>query len=780
MNGDSASRLPSVLQYTFYKDSDFGAARLHPLGGPTYGGTLVHLYLIDDRLHVDLGGAAHGPTCRFAHGEQTTLVSANLTDCGGSRACGGGHRSLTCVAPRYVGVVDDTFVDTRVEVSINGQHFSSSGLTFRQYDPSAWRVLSLAPRGGPLTGNTSVELRGALLQPLGDVRCRFGNVTQDELVASMDADASVEATVDQTGSQVTCVSPPHWRRTQGTQHVEVELTLNGQDYMRMGALGIFTFYAVDEPEFGLSVQQLTPNGGPSDGGTIVTVLGSGFANLGGLLCVFEGEPVVTATISSQPNLITCKTPSISVLRSDASELRTLEVTLNGQRHASTLAGAVFRFYNSSSFHIVRLHPLGGPTYGGTLVHLYLIDDRLHVDLGGAAHGPTCRFAHGEQTTLVSANLTDCGGSRACGGGHRSLTCVAPRYVGVVDDTFVDTRVEVSINGQHFSSSGLTFRQYDPSAWRVLSLAPRGGPLTGNTSVELRGALLQPLGDVRCRFGRAFNEEADGTVDQTGQVTCVSPPHWQQSHAPHEVEVELTLNGQDYLRIGAHGIFTFFDVNAPASGLSVQQLTPNGGPSAGGTLVIVRGSGLVNFGRLLCLFEGEHAVNATMVDGEALMCQSPPTSPTTAFEPRSLEVSLNGQLQARTSAGVSFTYFRSGVDVRVSRIYPRGGRPEGGTLITVTGVGFRDLDHGRGLGCAFGAAPLTPARLSSGTEEASELLCESPPVTAANIDGVCGAVTRVAFRVTLNGNNSIAVTHNGSNGSQLALTQDEVEFVYHEL
>eukprot|EP00900_Chrysochromulina_parva_P017045 jgi/Chrpa1/25341/Chrysochromulina_OHIO_Genome00026959-RA len=170
----------------------------------------------------------------------------------------------------------------------------------------------------------------------------------------------------------------------------------------------------------------------------------------------------------------------------------------------------------------------------------------------------------------------------------------------------------------------------------------------------------------------------------------------------------------------------------------------------------------------------------MVDSEALICQSPPTSPTTAFEPRSLEVSLNGQLQARTSAGVNFTYFRSGVDVRVSRIYPRGGRPEGGTLITVTGVGFRDLDHGRGLGCAFGAAPLTPARLSSGTEEASELLCESPPVTAANIDGVCGAVTRVAFRVTLNGNNSIAVTHNGSNGSQLALTQDEVEFVYHEL
>jgi hypothetical protein len=266
---------------------------------------------------------------------------------------------------------------------------------------------------------------------------------------------------------------------------------------------------------------------------------------------------------------------------------------------------------------------------------------------------------------------------------------------------VDTRVEVSINGQHFSSSGLTFRQYDPSAWRVLSLAPRGGPLTGNTSVELRGALLQPLGDVRCRFGRAFNEEADGTVDQTGsQVTCSSPPHWQQSHAPHEVEVELTLNGQDYMRIGDHGIFTFFDVDAPATGLSVQQLTPNGGPSAGGTLVIVRGSGFVNFGRLLCLFEGEHAVNATMVDSEALICQSPPTSPTTAFEPRSLEVSLNGYADERTSSTVrlppSFTY----VDAVVSRVHPFGGPVMGGTMLTLRG---RNLGDYGGLSCRFAFA-----------------------------------------------------------------------------
>ena len=824
MNGDSASRLTSTLQFTYYKDANFGIARIYPLGGPIQGGTRIHVYLIDDRLLVDLGGTAHGPACRFAYTERSattyvieehvTLVRANLTDCAGSRTCGGGHGSLTCVVPPYTSSTTvDGAADVSVEVTINGQHYTSSGLSIRQYDPSAWRVLSLAPRGGPLSGNTSVVLRSELLQPLGDVRCRFGDVAEAEVLARLDAGvADVDATIDQSTSLVACVSPSHWRQGQGAQHVEIALTLNGQDYFSLWQEAIFTFYPNGKPSHGLSVQELTPNGGPSAGGTLVTVRGTGFVNFGGVLCLFEGEPKVPAFQDAQPDFIACTTPSAFVLQSPTSELRSLEVTLNGQTCAASTSMIAFRYYNASALSIARIYPLGGPIQGGTRIHVYLIDDRLLVDLGGTAHGPACRFAYTERSattyvieehvTLVRANLTDCAGSRTCGGGHGSLTCVVPPYTSSTTvDGAADVSVEVTINGQHYTSSGLSIRQYDPSAWRVLSLAPRGGPLSGNTSVVLRSELLQPLGDVRCRFGDAYNEEVHASLDEAASVvSCVSPPHWQQGalYGTQEVEVELTLNGQDYLSAGMQGAFTYYDVDRPPErtapdagayaggtsarwrhhGRSVRHLTPNGGPSAGGTLVTVRGTGFVNFGGVLCLFEGEAPVNATLVNEEELRCRSPPMTPATAFETRALEVTLNGQRRARTSSGVPFTYFDSASNVRVSSIYPRGGRSVGGTLVTVLGRGFRDLDHGRGLKCAFGEAPLVHARLVGDSD--TRLTCQSPPATDAAAVGVCtDQMTVVPLRITLNGNNSIAPPESNVDSTSWALTQDDVTFSYHD-
>ena len=37
-------------------------------------------------------------------------------------------------------------------------------------------------------------------------------------------------------------------------------------------------------------------------------------------------------------------------------------------------------------------------------------------------------------------------------------------------------------------------------------------------------------------------------------------------------------------------------------------------------------------------------------------------------------------------------------------------------MTVWGAGFRDLDHGAGLSCKFGAAPLVPATLASDADD----------------------------------------------------------------
>ena len=768
LDGEEANSLFAPAPFTFYIDTSFGVSWLHPLGGAVAGGTVVHLYLVDSRLLLDLGGERYGPACRFAYSEpspsldrmipRSTLVRANLTNCEGQRECGAGWGAMLCVAPPYTGPVTHGAADVTIEVTINGEDYTSSGRTFRYYDPSHWRIRSFAPLGGPLPGNTSMLISGDLLQPLGDTRCRFGDDPLTE-----ETNATIESP-----TLVSCVSPPHWIRSDGRQHVDVSVTLNGQDYLYFNGARLFTFYALDEPVYGLSVHHITPNGGPSAGGTTLRVVGSGYADLGlgGLLCRISGEAPVAATQGNEVQVVRCTTPSVGVLRAATSEPRAVEVTVNGQLHALTSSGVPFRFFNSSAFGVSWLYPRGGPISGGTIVHLYLVDNGMLVDLGGEQYGPACRFSYSEpsasrdrivaHSTFVRANLTSCAGQRYCGAGWSAMACIAPPYTGPRVDGASDMTVEVTVNGQDFTSSSRTFRYYDPTEWRVRSFAPLGGPLSGNTSMRLVHSLVQSLGDVRCRFGdHPITQQTNATIETDSLIACVSPPHWEKREGRQHAEVQVTLNGQDYLRFGTQArLFTFYTLDDPVYGLSVQHLSPHGGPQAGGTLVIVTGTGFAELGGLFCTFGREPAVPASLVDDAEIKCLAPASSPSTAFEQAAVELTINGQLHARTSASVAFSYYRP-QDVRVSSIYPHGGTADGGTLVTVYGTGFRDLDHGSGMYCSFGdIPPLMPATVGTATED--WLTCYSPPLLyTSQPPGSCsdGVRPSVPLRLTLNGNNS---------------------------
>ena len=504
----------------------------------------------------------------------------------------------------------------------------------------------------------------------------------------------------------------------------------------------------------------------------------------------------------------------------------LGLSLNGASdEASSIASdaAHFTYYVDTALTISRVHPLGGPTSGGTRLHVYLTDDRLLVDLGGSVHGVYCRFSWTQPSpsrerqeslsVTMHGNLTTCGGARRCGAGWGAIVCESPAYadyggaLSAAGDA--DVTVEVSINGQDFSSGGPSFRFYDPTSWRVHHFEPRGGPLDGNTSMSLHSALLQDLGDVRCRFlgDDGIAAETNATVHAGGSlVSCLSPAHWERSvGAARYTSVDLTLNGQEYLRQMTEpyvGIFTYYPLNDRVVGPSLLRLSPNGGPSLGGTLVRVNGTGLVDAGGLLCHFAGEHAVPASRVDRETIVCRSPPTTLSigAAFEPRVLEVTLNGQLKAQTAGALSFHYYRPEM-VRVSRVYPLGGLSEGGTAVTVWGSGFVELDHGSGLSCVFSDTTLVPATLATNGGAGSQVLtCVSPPrppPERANplapflrkeagsefddrVGFQCAPRPAAAVRITLNGNNSDATS---GHGGPAALTHDEhgnVTFTYHDV
>ena len=471
----------------------------------------------------------------------------------------------------------------------------------------------------------------------------------------------------------------------------------------------------------------------------------------------------------------------------------MTLSLNGDATSTLGSAAPFTFYIDTAFNISRTHPLGGPIRGGTDLHVYLIDERLLVDFGGTAHGPACRFTYVEpspsrhttfeRNVVVPATLSNCGGSRSCGAGWGLLACTMPPHEGPLDTNGVgEVLVEVTINGQHYTTSGSTYRYYDPRTWHTTSFSPFGGPLTGNTTVSIISSHLYPLGDARCRFGDdLLTAEVNASIDAAHVVTCTSPPHWILYDGTKRVELQLTLNGQDYMSVGMqHSIYTFYTLDDARYGLTVRHLSPNGGPSAGGTLVRVDGTGFVDLGGVLCQFAGEPAVPATIVNDLTMLCTSPMTSTHSSFEERSLAVTLNGQLHARTRTSVVPFIYYAWTDVRVSVIYPQGGPLDGNIAVTVWGVGFRDLDHGKGLQCSFGwgSERLVSATLSASAHGGEALICMSPAVRAtqlpASAEQCTGGPTVVPLRISLNGNNSAI----GANGPwALTREDDNVTFTY---
>jgi len=58
------------------------------------------------------------------------------------------------------------------------------------------------------------------------------------------------------------------------------------------------------------------------------------------------------------------------------------------------------------------------------------------------------------------------------------------------------------------------------------------------------------------------------------------------------------------------------------------LSPSCGPKEGGTQITLKGKSFVEigFGVAKCIFDGEYRMNATVLDSNTLVCDSPPLDP----------------------------------------------------------------------------------------------------------------------------------------------------------
>ena len=563
--------------------------------------------------------------------------------------------------------------DKALEVSLNGVDWTNSKRKFTFYDHARVIVSLFEPEGGPMAGGTHLWVHGSGFRSSEHLKCSWDGNTDPLL--------KVEATYINFHT-FKCISPSI--STAGARALEIAF-----DDFHFTSIGRqWTYY---DPDL-LIVSAVDPIGGPVRGGTLIEILGQGFAKLGGM--------------------VQHAAPTFPIDHPEA--------------HRRVDAGTFCKF----SFDAVRA-PRGQDPWCATSAAPHydgLLDSAPYPSEGAAALTRASSSRHmrnhscftvsstpslGRLSSVVQATFTDSG----------RMLCRTPAFAGVLRDNRALLRVHVTLNGDFhdltaLSNSNATYVLYDPREARIHDMMRTGGPNNGSTFVIIYGKLFYdftlrslPGRDhlLQCRFG--FAGQTPATWYDANRVACFSPRIYGLGHR-QSIGVDITYNGQDFLE-GPNPTFTFSPRDAYSidgecrdayggsatgtclnnfTGIAVSELQPFGGPSLGGTHIIVIGRLFAVQGpSIMCKFGNLSMNAATFVNDTALRCIAPPNDNVLgSFEDHSVEVTLNGEPNFLTSSSVPFVYYDHNATVGVSAIYPMAGPKLGGNTITVYGTGFRVL------------------------------------------------------------------------------------------
>jgi hypothetical protein len=237
----------------------------------------------------------------------------------------------------------------------------------------------------------------------------------------------------------------------------------------------------------------------------------------------------------------------------------------------------------------------------------------------------------------------------------SITIVAPAHaVGEVD---------VTVTTEAGTSEAAAFT-YLPE---ITSIDPTSGSESGGEEVELTGVGF--TGATAVTFGGVAGTDIDVENDTTLRV--MTP-----EHAPGAVEVRVTAGGET--NADSDNVMFTFEADPPA----ITGIVPDEGPTAGGTVVTISGSGFT--GATDVVFSVTDATDFTVIDDETISAVAPPHAAGTVF--------VRIQTPDGTSEDVpaaQFTYTTGGPLITI--LDPDEGPTGGGTVVTITGSGFEDVD-----------------------------------------------------------------------------------------
>lgn len=622
----------STAQYTFVPA--LGIRYLWPTNGPVGGGTSISVY------GSGFSSRKNNVLCIFGGDTaQATVAIVRRDD------------ELSCLAPPH-GSGFSSGGAVRVELTNNnGVDRVASPTNFTYVAPI--RLTDVNPSQSGEEGGARVVVAGENFVASPSLSCRFGG-----------QDASPAVFISST--RISCLVPGS---PAGPREVSLTVSNNAQDFAAGSSL-VFTYL----PAF--TVVRREPNAGPVDGGTEISLTGTGLSETGPWACVFSENVAVPATQLSNGQL-RCKSPPQPPGRA------MLRVFRSPSPLASAVSGAIaaaatnslrdfgLNFDYQGNLFISSVEPRSGSALGGTPVTL------RGFGFGDANSTLTCKFGEHNGQWLTSPAVLASHGVAVCSSPPRILS--SGRGAGSVSSVSTSSTplvvsVTLSLNGADFTSRGPQYMYYEPVD--VLGVFPTLGSVNGGTVVTIVGRNFLPSEALSCRFG-AF-AASPGEFISSDTIRCSAPP---SPDGPTKVEISVSNNLVEFSEPSTATRFEYHPQARPES------FHPRAGPLSGGTVVAIEGgafsAAVTAQAQLECRF-GRNVVKATLQSPTRITCQTPKSAVEKNVQ---VQVTVNGAdwedvgTSAQGNAQDLFMYYHP---PELTTLHPSTGPPTGGTHLSVFG------------------------------------------------------------------------------------------------
>ena len=604
---------------------------------------------------------------------------------------------MTCTTPPSSGL-------TTIEVSINGQEFSNA--VDYEYLPSP-RVHNIDPDASSVSSHATVIVQGVNFVESPSLRCLFGDV----VVPARWWDST----------KLSCTAPI------GIDIGTVDFRVSNDGVAFLHDLPL-AFKFLPSP----TVTSISPTSGPSIGGTMVTLTGSGFINSTLMSCRFG------MALPSSPALYLSDRRIICASTAQQPGAVVVNVSVNGVDFVGH--GPKFEYTLGP---IVRSVSPSRIPESGSLI--YVIGEQF-------VSPAWCKFGsfHVTRGDVLNSSTVACEAPAARRGSSLS--------------------VKISTTSNELDFVGSPGRQvtYDPLP-ALYSVFPSViTESSTNITLVVRGAHFIDAAGISCVFDGAMGS-VPALWMNSDEVQCQFP-QISLTH-PHEVTVYVSNNG-------GHNISAQGAVITLRPPITVTSIQPSSGPASGGTRVtIVRcfhdrclvfpsmcltiahaqqvGKNIpMDASTTSCVFNGtmEYVyVPITVENASFISCLSPPAP---AGSHAHVRIHVSGAHMSESSKDAIFKYAQ---DTRIVNATPSLWNSAGGTLVSIEGLHFVGDD----VRCQFGSAPSVIGHING-----SRVACIAPQMDVAlpdapnALDGADGGEHPkhgvLTLKVTTNGQNYVIV------------------------